>query len=374
MRATAIRNYHRAVSLGLALRIARRLGPWTPETYVARAIERREIEVGAKDDAVRVRLYSPRRRAEGSVLLVPGLHFAGPAEARMDRFASMLAETGIVVAAPFLRDFLDLKVGPRLLTDTSRAFDALREERPGDRPAIFSISFGSLPALALGAARSDEIGGVIVFGGYADFADAMRFAIGGRGERAHDPLNRPVVFINLLPFFPEPPLDAPALAKAWREFVVRTWGKPEMKVREAWEDVARDVERELSSDRSLYRRGVGLAPGGIELAEAALARAERAFDYLDPTPHVRALRAPARFVHGRDDDVIPFEHAAILTSLATSSSDARSFLTGLYGHTGKTGLRALLAKGPALVNEARSMVGIVGALSSFAKGGSATVR
>lgn len=364
----------RAVSLGLGLRIARRLGPWTPETYVARDVERREIEVPAGDGAVRVRFYSPRRRAEGSVLLVPGLHFAGPAEARMDRFASMLAETGIVVAAPFLRDFLELRVGPRLLTDTTHAFDALRRERPRDRPAVFSISFGSLPALALGAERSDQIGGVIVFGGYADFADAMRFAIGGRGERAHDPVNRPVVFINLLPFFPQPPIDATALAKAWREFVVRTWGKPEMKVREAWEVVAREIERTLSTDHSLYRRGVGLETGSIELAEAALANARHAFDYLDPTPHVRALRAPVRFVHGRDDDVIPFEHAAILTSLATQSSDARTFLTGMYGHTGKTGVRALLARGPALAGEARSMLGIVGALSTFAKGGSATVR
>jgi pimeloyl-ACP methyl ester carboxylesterase len=355
------------MSMALVARLARRLGPWTPEDYVARAIVARELTTGSGDDVVRVRLYEPTRAPEGSLLLIPGLHFAGPAEARMDRFASMVAETGIVVAAPFLRDFLDLKVGPRLMTDAERAFDLLRAERPRDKPAVFSISFGSLPALALAAKRGGEIGGTIVFGGYADFGDAMRFAIGGRGERAHDPLNRPVVFINLLPHFPNPARDPDGLAAAWRELVTRTWGRNELKRGDAWVAIAREVEASVPpEDRGLYRRGVGLEAGGIELAEEALRRAGDAFDYLDPAPHVRSLQGPVRFVHGRDDDVIPFEHAAMLTSLASSSVDARAFLTGMYGHTGKTGLRALLANGPALAGEARSMAGIVRALGAFA--------
>src|SRR5262249_46622065 len=146
-------------------------------------------------------IYAPKHREPiGAYLLCPGIHYDGPADARFERFASILAAAGIVVLAPFLPDFLQLRVDPRVVGDLDRAFSALLDanERPrGSKPGLFSISFGSLPVLRVASSmeRRDQVGAVMVFGGYADFANAMTFSLEGP---ARDPTNQPVVFMNLI--------------------------------------------------------------------------------------------------------------------------------------------------------------------------------
>ena len=100
-------------------RLARWLGPWTPAYRRPHDVRTRTLEISctAPDHRpMRAWIYAPTSRAPaGSLLLVPGLHFAGPADPRLDRFARILASAGLVVLAPFLPDFISQVLDPRVL-------------------------------------------------------------------------------------------------------------------------------------------------------------------------------------------------------------------------------------------------------------------
>ncbi len=358
-------------------RLARWLGPWTRETSRPHEVVREAVAVPTRADGDRpfdAWVYRPgSRRAVGSLLVVPGLHYAGPADPRLDRFASILADAGIVVLAPFLPDFSALRVGPGLLPDTERAFETLLAlpGRPPGKPGVFSISFGSMPALRLAASErwADGLSGILVFGGYADFGDAVRFSLRGDGARPHDPLNRPVVFMNLVEHLAGVPEDASAVMEAWFEYVRATWGKKEMKERDRWTAVARRIAERLDgAERSLFLLGCGIGEGGFERCAEALVRAGDAFDWLDPRPHLGGLRCPVYLVHGRDDDVIPHTQTALLRRAMPPDVPVRTHLTGMYAHTGHAGLGSLLTLAPAAASELRAMLAILRAITRVASG------
>lgn len=306
----------------------------------------------------------------GSLLLIPGLHFLGPADPRMERFARVLARSGLMVLAPFLPDFRDLVVGRALHGDSERALDALlaQPDRPRGRPGVFSISFGSMPALRLAASRGDAIGSLIVFGGFADFRRAVEFALRGEGARKNDPLNAPVVFIHLVEHMDVAPDDRTTLRAAWRRQCERTWGKEESKQGERWAHVARELASEVPPHlRELFLIGARAAPGTEQIALAALARAGDAFDWIDPRPHLHGVSCDVHLVHGRDDDVIPHEESAALLASMPSHVRARRHLTGLYGHTHNASLRSLAREAGAAGGEVASLVGILSAIATASR-------
>ncbi|MAQ16748.1 MAG: hypothetical protein CMN30_18390 [Sandaracinus sp.] len=344
----------RSAELALrAARLGRWLGPWADET-ASPPSRRREIEV---TPAMKAWVYEPvGRRPRGALLVVPGLHYLGPADVRLDRFCRIMAFAGNLVLCPFLPDFSRMRVGPNLGPDASRALDALLAlpERPTDvKPGVLSISFGSRPAVEVAATRP-EVGRLILFGGFADYRDAIRFCIAGAPDpgRAHDPLNRPAVYLNLLEHLDPGPRDPDSFAEACFEFIRRTWGRPEMKVRAAHEQVARELAEGLA-DADLFLQATGIGEGGVELGLAALEAGAPAFEYLDPRPWAGRIQVPVTVIHGREDDVIPFEHAERLASMAPNS---RHFVTGMYAHTGHASLRELV---PTALSEGVAMVGIL---------------
>src|SRR5690606_4803104 len=140
-------------------------------------------------------------------LLVPGLHYLGPADPRLDRFLAVLADAGILVLAPFLPELRELRVGPSLVPDTVASYEALLSlpDRPAGRPGVFSISFANYPAIHLATQR--DVGALVLFGGYAEFDDVIRFSLEHASEVPQDPLNRPVVFLALLDHLPGLPRD-----------------------------------------------------------------------------------------------------------------------------------------------------------------------
>jgi pimeloyl-ACP methyl ester carboxylesterase len=282
----------------------------------------------------------------------------------LDRFCRILAASGHLVVAPFLRDYLALVPGTRAITDFARVFDALPalrgESHTLRKPILFSISFGSLLALALAADRHAELDRLVVFGGYADFPATMRFCLTGEvasGRRAtRDPLNQPVVMMNLLDHLAYPRGHRAALEAGWRAYVERTWGRPEMKARDHFAAIAAEMATGIPEPvRELFLVGIGAHDGAWALAEPAL----RAFDArpLDPTPYLPRVRGRVELVHGAADDVIPFEQSHALAA-GLVNARARVHVTGLYGHTGAAG-----AKLEALPKELATMVRVLRAMS-----------
>ena len=215
---------------------------------------------------------------------------------------------------------------------------------------MFSISFGSLPALRVVAARPDDVAGLVAFGGYAEWDEAMRFCLHGGDGVPHDPVNRPVVYLNLV--------DAPdAVRAAWRAYVVETWGSVDMKQEAAWRAVADRIAAGLAAPhRELFLQGCGAVPGGTALVEAAIGAEDR--EWLDPRPHLGTIRCPVHLVHGRDDDVIPYTQSARIAEALPDAARAQVLLTGLYGHTGQAGVRLGV-----LFRELRSMLAILRAIT-----------
>lgn len=314
--------------------------------------------------------YRPERGpVHGSLLLLPGLHFLGPSDARLDRFARVLASSGLLVLAPFLPDYVELILRPSVLRDAERALDALlsTRERPEKKPAVMSISFGSLPALHLGATRADELSSLTLFGGYANLGETMRFCLQGADGIAHDPTNRPVVFMNLIEHLSEAPFDQRALMDAYNDFITTTWGRPEMRRGGASVAVAAKIHRTIEDPiaRALFAESTALEGDPSALLERALRRGRDKLAWLDPAALMRAVRVATYVLHGADDDVIPHTQARRFAEHIPPAHLAGVHVTGLYGHTGSA--EVSFAKPAQIADEIRAMVGAITALSSAAR-------
>lgn len=351
--------------MGVYLSLLRWLGPWASSDARPANVSKRTVRCGEFESWV----FEPTdKKVSGAFLVCPGLHYEGPADPRFIKFAEALAAAGILVHAPFLPAFLELRVDTRAAADLERAFDTLLADPAlpkGIKPGVFSISFGSLPSLLLAASEKyrAQVGAVVVFGGYADFANAIRFAIGsGVGaEKKRDPLNQPVVLMNVIDELPARAEDRPLLLEAWRKFVTSTWGRPELKARERYAPIAEAIEAELPPEaRELFAIGCGLKEGALELVEAALAKQQERCRFLDPRPELGRIQCPVYLCHGLDDDVIPHTEMALLRAAIPAHVEAHSFLTGLYHHTGHanpiSGLAAMLKEGATLIGILRAFV------------------
>ncbi len=307
--------------------LARWLGPWADATKVPDVLVADE-----QLDEIRVRIYGAGGRP---YLIAPGLHYAGPDDPRLDRFCRILARAGHHVIAPFIPSYLALTPNARAIEDFQRVF-AARARWTSRKPIVFSVSFGSLLAFALAANHADELDGLVIFGGYAEFHATLEFCLTARvasgREATRDPLNQPVVLMNLLAHLEPPCVDPAAVSAAWRRYVERTWGRPEMKARERFTAIADELAPDVAEEiRELFHIGIGSRPGAVELAMPALTRFDGSA--LDPSPYLAQIRGRVDLVHGTDDDVIPYEQSQVLAAKLVNA-DVRLHITGMYGHTG----------------------------------------
>jgi len=300
----------------------------------------------------------------GTYLIAPGLHFDGPEDPRLERFCRILAHAGFRVVAPVLPAYAELSVHPSAADDLERVARELGRRLPvGERFTVFSISFGSLPALEVAARLRERVDAVVTFGGYADFESAVRFCVDGVMRRpegdvqlVRDPLNQPALFLNMLPWLKVPGDEPTALAEAWREMAHRTWGRMELKAPGKLGPFADALlERVPVSQRDLFLVGCGVRRGGALLVTEALERASGALGFASPLPAIERLRCPVVVCHGRDDDVIPWNEAEKLYAALRERVPARLLLTGLYGHTGTSlpSPAAALREGSTLLEMAR---------------------
>jgi pimeloyl-ACP methyl ester carboxylesterase len=325
------------------LSLSRWLGPFGAEAF-PRNVARRSVETSGPAGTARAYVYDAGGRG-GTYLVLPGLHFLGPDDPRLDRFCRVLAKAGFLVVAPFVRPFLDLVVTEALFGDGRAALalaTRLSEERGLGAPALFSISFGSALALDLATIERGGPRAAIVFGGFCEFLPTVRFAVTGRAtmdghahDLPHDPLNAPVVFMNLVDFL-DLRGDRRRLTDAWRLMVHRTWGRMELKVPGARDAIAHAIAAGLPSElRSPFLRGCMIEEGAEPWLDDALARAGGHLAFLDAAARLGRVKCPVALVHGRDDDVIPYFESIKLARGLGAGSAKGPFLTGLYGHTGK---------------------------------------
>lgn len=329
---------------------------------------RRAVDLGG----VAAYVYEPAERPLGAYVVAQGLHYEGPDDPRFDRFARALCAARFRVYAPKLSAFLALQVTDGARVELERALEAACDAIARDGlppPALFSVSFGSLPAIAAAASPrlASRLGGLVLFGGYCDFESAITFALTGRTPdgrtRPYDSSNAPVVHMHLADASLDA-FDVPRVVEAWRRVVHATWGRPELRDARARAPHAEAIARELPPpEREAFLRGCGLGADPAPHVARLRALASR-YTFADPRPHLARLQAPVLLVHGRDDDVIPFEETEKLARALPPSHPRRVILTGLYGHTGSA-----LPRPGDVAREAAAMATLVRALVLAPLGG-----
>jgi pimeloyl-ACP methyl ester carboxylesterase len=317
-------------------------------------------------------LFGPSSgQIRGGFFVIPGIHYAGPSDPRLDRLLRVLASAGFLVYAPYLADLQRLCVTAESVDACCASFAHFMSQPllpEGARPSVFAISYGSLLGFRLASdlRYRDQITSLFVFGGYADWATSLRFALTGQvGDQkvgVNDPLNRPVVYINVADQLFDDPNERALLCDLWRRFVAETWGRPEMKaggyVAHA-ERLARDLPEHLRLD---FLAGCGIGRADLEFLSKTVVSGEVGA-LLDPRPYLAAVRPSVHLVHGRDDDVVPYTQIDELKA-GLPAGLAQSYLTGLYGHATNVGLLSQLENLPLLVDELRTLGAIAWALSA----------
>jgi pimeloyl-ACP methyl ester carboxylesterase len=359
------------------------LGPWMPgHRFPADVVQRdvqlpRETSGGQDYRPMRIREMKPANGpCRGTYLVAPGLHYLGPDDPRFDRFLRILAHAGYLVWSPFLPDYINLSVAKGVIPDFARALKHLLDhpDRPQNlKPAVFSISFGSLPALRLAAdpATKDELGGLILFGGYANITTTLAYALGSRDGHMNmpksDPLNRPVLFTNLLDCMNIKPELNETIRKSLLSFIHQTWGveaqkNPDRKLPESYLPIAEKLRDQLPEHlRDAFWLACGLS-GDYQSHCEDLLKAHELPSFMDPLPHVSQIRCPVHLFHGRDDDVIPFQESLALEKAMAGDVQVKCHLTGLYNHTEKPSLIGLLQVAPKVPGEINSLVSMLRAM------------
>lgn len=322
-----------------ALTLARWLGPWTRGSAIPRGIE---VQTSALEPSGRLtgRWYHPRGRPVGAYLMSPGLHPLGPDHPVLDRFCRVLAAAGFLVLSPSIPDHRRTLLTDDATGDLGVALQALRAREGVHRPAIFAISFGVLPAVRVGAdpTLGQEIGGLLLYGGHADFEATARFVLTGRADgledRAPDRRLWPVPMMNLpdLPGLP-PHADRAQLHRAWLTWMSEVW-LLDQATADHCESAALRIAQDLPAELlPLYRLGCGIDDGAAELVLPVLAAHPEFSTRHSPLSYCDRVRAPVVILHGADDPVIPPTQAAALHEALAPHTAVEAHITGLYGHT-----------------------------------------
>ncbi|MEE2903171.1 MAG: hypothetical protein VYC39_12635 [Myxococcota bacterium] len=317
------------------------LGPWSqPWTPEPKDCIQELVTLPGNDDEEdrlsRLRIFVPRRKPIGALFLLPGFHFQGFDHPELYRLVCSLCQTGFIVGAPDIPDFLHLRFHRRSLNDANTLFRAFVDSKhvPFASVGLISISLGSRLAFSICAQNPKEVNNLITFGGYYDWKSALHFCLKGRGDRQHDPLNRPIIFAALQDDLPSVSGKS-MVTEAWVTFARRTWGQDTLKNINAVQKIADDWQTNFSpAAKQLFEQGLGISPGGNELIDNVL-DSSTTLSWLDSADDLAQLKCPYLAVHACNDDVIEYEQSEELAKKAPKIANAECILTGLYSHSAR---------------------------------------
>ncbi len=292
-------------------------------------------------------------RARGWVVL-HGMTPLGRVHPELKRFTRALAAAGGTVLVPEIREWTELDFAPGRAQAIVRGAVDWLQGQPGIAPGgviLMGISFGAPQALIAASDRAvaAKLRGVVGWGGYADIERTFRFSFTGEHEwegvayrQPPDPYARWVIGANCLSHAPG--LDARnVVAPALRRLATRA-GERQFEAWNASSDPFKvEIRRGLPpADRSLFDL---FAPPAAEepdrhASEAIVAElapaARSSIPLIEPLRQIERLPLPARLLHARADQVIPFSETLRTAEWLDSKGVSLSTrLTGLFTHSGE---------------------------------------
>jgi dienelactone hydrolase len=263
--------------------------------------------VDVRDESIagtRARVYSPRGVDDPpGLVVVHGVHWKGIDEPRLQRFASAIAASGVLVLTPEIRELCDYRMDPasaRTIGESARALS----DRLGARVGVMGLSFaGGLSLVAASDPRYESaIGFVVSLGGHDDLGRVLRFFVTDDAPQpdgstlhvhAHDYGAVVLEYSHAEDFFPPEDLDA---ARDTLRFVLHEDFDAATRRTSALSPAsAARMRHILEHDTS------ALAP---ELL-AEIARLEPQLGAVSPSAHVGRIHVPVFVLHGAGDTLIP---------------------------------------------------------------------
>lgn len=349
-------------ALGFIIRAADLPGaPATVANWRASAYTREDVfTVPTRAGAVPARFYRPEGRLRRTVVLMPGVHRDGIAEARLVGLAEDLAATGfgvLTIAAPDLQKF---KITPQVtdvIEDAVKWAVAQPQYAPDGKVGLLGISFsGGLSIVAAGRdSIRDRIAFVLSFGGHGDLARVMHYLCSGQVlgdlERAkhssavfgadHVEVHPPhdygvaVVLLSLADRVVPPDQVAP-LSRGIDGFLLASslaMTDPSAAIKvfdemKAYAETLPEPSRTLMTyvnDRAVDKLGPILLPVADALKDHPAMPALSAERAAPP-------RAPVLLLHGVDDNVIPSMETVLLAEHLKGKVQVTGLLSGLITH------------------------------------------
>jgi dienelactone hydrolase len=274
----------------------------------ATTIRSEELTIPGKSGNIRARLYFREGAKPGAAIVVAhGVHYRGIDEGRLVPFARALAESGLTVVTPELRELADYRItldGVGVLRDSVRYLASRRDRVAHEKVELLGFSFAG--GLSLVAASDPEtarlLGSVTSVGGHHDLRRVLHFLVHDEIETPNGVVQRQaheyglvvLIYGNLERFVPA--VDLAAMRAGFQ----------------AWLQEDRKRARDLAKARTtpeaekLWQLLEGhrlqtLAPELDRLLESQ--QAELAA--LSSAGHLRRLTMPVYLLHGSHDSVIP---------------------------------------------------------------------
>jgi pimeloyl-ACP methyl ester carboxylesterase len=278
-----------------------------------------------------------------------GVTRRGPRHSTLLRFAQSVAGSGAAVLVPHVPEWMDIHLAPEATLPTIAAGVRLLLSRTDVRPpfGLIGFSFGAPQVLIAGSHESvsENVAGVVSFGGYCDLKRTVHFAFTGEYEwqdrlarMPPEPYGRWVLGANHL-------VDAPGYGDAgdvaqalWQLSVAAGDRRPAAGTAEH-EQLQRTLRSRLArARRGLYDLFVSHQgdhpdrPATDALVEALAAGCRSASPLLEPTPFLGRIEHPVEVLHGRGDRTIPYTESLRLEDHLPRGARARVTVTRLFSH------------------------------------------
>ena len=266
--------------------------------------ERDETVAGARGH-----LYIPKDiEHPPAIVLIHGVHWKSIDDPRLHVFASSIAESGVLVLTPEIRELADYRIDPASIVTIGASVRELSAQMGGGRVGLLGLSFGG--GLSLIAATdptvSPHLRFVATIGAHDDLGRVLRFFVSDEAPRpdgtifhlhAHDYGTVVLEYSHVEDFFTPVDVD---VARDTLRFVLH----------ERFEE-ARERSKALSPEGAAKMKLVfdhdvhAMAPELLREVE----HLRPGFDAVSPDVHMNALRVPAFVLHGFGDTVIPSSEA-----------------------------------------------------------------